>query len=104
MNIKWTSTGITENVLIEFSINEGETWSPVYPPNVGNNGQYKWLVPLVNSEKCLVRVSSSTRLFIYDVSDSPFSIILNTSVADLTCDSRVNLAADFALFTSAWLQ
>lgn len=74
--IKWTSTGITETVLLEFSVDDGTTWSPVYPPNVGNTGQYKWLVPLVNSDKCLVRVSSSTRLFIYDVSDSPFSVVL----------------------------
>jgi hypothetical protein len=78
MTVKWTSTGITESVLVEFSIDDGKNWSPVYPPNVGNTGQYKWLVPLVNSDKCLVRVSSSTRLFLYDVSDSPFSVVLAT--------------------------
>jgi len=103
MIIKWTSTGITESVLIEFSVDEGTTWSSVYPPNVGNTGQYKWLVPLVNSDKCLVRVSSSTRLFIYDVSDSPFGIILSTPVADLSGDGQVNLA-DFAMLASTWLE
>ena len=36
------------------------SWTPVYPPNIGNTGQYKWLVPLVDSDLCLVRVSSST--------------------------------------------
>ena len=47
--IQWQSTGVAETVLVEFSIDGGFSWTPVYPPNVGNTGQYKWLIPLVDS-------------------------------------------------------
>ncbi|MBN1508332.1 MAG: hypothetical protein JW955_15900 [Sedimentisphaerales bacterium] len=84
MIVKWKSTGITETVLIEFSTDGGDAWSPVYPPNVGNTGQYRWLVPLVESDLCLIRVSSSTRLSMSDVSDGPFVILADIPVACLT--------------------
>jgi hypothetical protein len=96
MVIKWTSTGITESVFVEFSIDAGATWSPVYPPNVGNTGQYRWVAPLVNSDLCLVRVSSSTRLSVNDMSDTPFTILANIPVAGLT--------GDFAGLVSTWLE
>ncbi len=83
MTIKWTSTGIAQDVLVEFSTDAGGTWSPVYPPNIGNTGQYRWVVPLVESDLCLIRVSSSTRLSVNDLSDIPFTIMANISVAGL---------------------
>ncbi len=72
--ITWQSTGTITQALVEFSIDNGETWSEVYPPNSGNTGQYTWLVPLVNSTTCLVRVSNAERLAVADVSDQPFAI------------------------------
>jgi hypothetical protein len=72
--IKWQSTGTITQALVEFSIDNGETWSGVYPPNTGNTGQYTWLVPLVNSTTCLVRVSNAGRLAVADTSDQPFTI------------------------------
>jgi hypothetical protein len=75
VNIRWESQGINETVRVEFSIDDGYSWTEVYPPNVGNTGMYKWLVPLVNAPKALVRVSSVNRPAIYDVSDKPFTII-----------------------------
>jgi hypothetical protein len=96
MTIKWRSQGIVGNVLVEFSIDAGTTWSPVYPPNVGDTGQYRWLVPLVDSDLCLVRVSSSNRLSISDTSDNPFAIQLSIPVAGLT--------SGFSHLVSAWLQ
>ncbi len=95
MAIKWTSTGIAEDVLVEFSIDAGGMWSPVYPPNIGNTGQYRWVVPLVESDLCLIRVSSSTRLSVNDLSDIPFTIMANVSVAGLT--------DGFGSLFSAWL-
>jgi hypothetical protein len=95
-SINWTSTGITGDVLVEFSIDDGTTWSPVYPPNIGNTGQYRWLVPLVDSDLCLIRVSSSTRLSTYDVSQYPFVILPNIAVA--------GLMGDFADLFSTWLE
>jgi hypothetical protein len=72
--IKWESQGTINHVLVEFSINDGETWSIVYPSSEGNTGQYDWLVPLVDADRCLVRVSNNDNLRVYDVSDATFSI------------------------------
>lgn len=96
MTIKWKSEGIVGSVLVEFSIDAGATWSPVYPPNVGNTGQYTWLVPLVDSDLCLIRVSSSTRLSVSDVSDNPFVVQQSIPVAGLT--------GDFSHLVSIWLE
>jgi len=95
LTIQWKSTGITETVLVEFSLDDGASWSPVYPPNVGNTGKYNWLVPLVDSDLCLIRVSSSTRPAVSDESDEAFVIIQSIPV--------VGLADDFSQLVSVWL-
>jgi hypothetical protein len=100
--VRWQSAGVSETVLVEFSLDDGFSWVPVYPPNVGNTGQYKWLVPLVDSNQALIRVSSANRPFVYDVSDRPFTILASTTVADLTSDGRVDFA-DLARLAATWL-
>ena len=102
VTIQWQSTGIAEKVLVEFSLDAGFSWTAVYPPNVGNTGQYKWLVPLVDSNQALIRVSSANRPYVYDVSDKPFTILASTAVADLTSGGRVSFSA-LALFAATWL-
>jgi hypothetical protein len=73
--VRWESQDVNEPVLVEFSVDGGATWSPVYPPNVGNSGMYRWLVPLVESAQTLVRVSSATRPAVYHVNDKPFTVV-----------------------------
>jgi hypothetical protein len=84
--VRWDSKDVNEPVLVEFSVNGGATWSPVYPPNAGNSGTYKWLVPLVDSDQALIRVSSVSRPAVCDVSARPFVIVQATPVASWTGD------------------
>lgn len=72
--IEWDSTGIIENVLIEYSTDSGNSWFPVEPANVGNSGSYEWFVPFANSNECLVRISDISNLALYDTSDDVFTI------------------------------
>jgi len=102
VTIQWQSEGITESVLVEFSLDAGFSWTGVYPANVGNTGQYKWLVPLVDSNQALVRVSSSNRPSVYDISDKPFTILASTPVADLAGGRRIDYSA-LACFAASWL-
>ncbi len=102
VTISWQSEGITESVLVEFSLDAGFSWTAVYPPNAGNTGQYQWLVPLVNSNQALMRVSSSNRPAVYDVSDKSFTILASTPVASLSSDGGVNFSA-LAVFAAMWL-
>jgi hypothetical protein len=98
--IKWESQGVVNNVLVQFSIDDGKTWTGVYPSNVGNTGQYDWLVPLVDADKCLIRVSSSDNLGVYDVSDATFSIYELSLVGDIAADCPVDM---FKLVLLNWL-
>ena len=98
--IKWESQGFISNVLVEFSIDDGKTWTGVYPSNVGNTGQYDWLVPLVDADKCLIRVSSSDNLGVYDVSDATFSIYKLSLMGDIAADCPVDM---FKLVFLNWL-
>jgi beta-lactam-binding protein with PASTA domain len=72
--ITWSSTDAGGDVLIEYSCDGGSTWVPVEPPNVGNSGSYIWIVPILDSDLCLVRVSDALDANVWDVSDAQFSI------------------------------
>jgi hypothetical protein len=101
--ITWQSQGTIDNILIEFSIDDGETWSEVYPPNVGNTGEYDWLVPMVDSQSCLVRLSSTVSPAVYDVSNGAFTIYQCVLPGDVTGDCIVNLY-DLAAMALDWLE
>lgn len=100
--IEWQSQGAIDNVMIEFSTNGGSTWQPDFPPNIGNTGQYAWLVPIVDSSQCLVRVGSTTRFAVSDVSDQPFSVYLCDLTGDTNGDCIVDMF-DLARLASEWL-
>jgi alpha-tubulin suppressor-like RCC1 family protein len=71
-DVNWTSTGSISSVKIEYSSNNGGTWNDVN--TVPNSGSYDWLVPAVNSNRCLVRVSDASNPSIVDTSDAVFTI------------------------------
>jgi len=100
--IEWQTTGTVNKILIEFSIDNGNAWSEVYPPNAGNTGNYDWLVPMVSSEHCLVRITNAGNLAVYDTSNGAFFIYQCLLGGDLTGDCIVNLA-DFAVMAAYWL-
>jgi hypothetical protein len=100
--ILWTSQGTISSVLVEFSLDDGLTWQQVYPPNIGNTGSYNWLVPMVDSAKCLVRVSSRSNPTVWDSSELLFKVYRCTIDGDLSGDCAVNLV-DLAILASYWL-
>jgi hypothetical protein len=101
--VTWQSVGSIANVLVEFSTDNGNGWSEVYPPNAGNTGSYNWLVPMIDTEQCLVRVASVTNLAVNDTSNNVFTIYGCPVIGDMDGDCRVNLF-DFAIIASYWLQ
>lgn len=102
-NITWETIGTIDSVLIEFSVDNGKTWSEVYPPNIGNSGVYDWLVPIVNSEQCKVRLTNPADISVFDISDGAFTIYECPLEGDLTGDCLINLD-DLAIMASYWLQ
>lgn len=100
-SIIWGQLGTIENIKIEFSIDNGDTWAEVYPPNTGNTGSYNWLVPAVDSESCRVRVSDAVNPAVNDRSGH-FTIYTCSLAGDLTGNCGVNLA-DLSIMAAEWL-
>jgi len=77
-DITWTSTGITGNVKIEYSTDNGSAWTDVIAitPDAGT---HSWMIPNTPSDSCLVRVSDSTGST-SDVSDALFTISTSSGV------------------------
>ena len=55
-DITWNSSGTSGNVTIEYSTNNGSTWT-VEISSTPDDGIYEWIVPDEPSPTCLVRVS-----------------------------------------------
>jgi len=70
--IKWPVKVSISAVLIEYSNDNGLNWNNI--ATVPNSGSYNWLVPEVNSNQCLVRISDATDPCGSDTSDGVFSI------------------------------
>jgi hypothetical protein len=75
--ITWTGTGSIDSEMLEYSRDNGNTWSTVVS-STGNSGTYNWTVPDAVSTECLVRVSANDGegdSQTSDVSDAVFSIL-----------------------------
>ena len=71
-NITWTSSGTSGTVKIEYSTNNGTSWTTVIA-STPDDGSQTWTVPNAPSTTCLVRVSDTDGSPV-DVSNAVFSI------------------------------
>ncbi|MEN6306864.1 MAG: hypothetical protein ABFD91_03835 [Anaerohalosphaeraceae bacterium] len=103
IDITWSNTGTIDTVVIEFSVDNGLSWAEVYPANAGNNGSYAWLVPMIDTQQCRVRVSNVANPGVYDISNAPFTVFQCELEGDVTGDCIVDLN-DLALMAISWLE
>jgi len=75
--IYWAKYGTTNNVKLEYSIDNGTTWNVITNSTSGTS--YNWTVPNTPSTTCLMRVTDIT-LLVSDVSNATFTISLNTAI------------------------
>lgn len=73
VSISWQIQGEMDRVNIELSIDGGATWMQLSQQRAAD-GAWVWEVPSVNSDDCLIRVSSTQDAEIFDTSDSVFRI------------------------------
>lgn len=71
--ITWQWLGSFSSVDIQYSLDNGSTWTYV-ATNVTNNGSYEWTVPTANSTTSLVKLTNPQNPNVYDISDV-FSIL-----------------------------
>lgn len=93
-NITWTSADVT-NINIEFSSDNGSSWSTVATAVDASTGSFAYTVPNISSSDCLVRISDTDNSSIFDVSDAAFTI--NQTVADptITIGSATTVAGSY---------
>jgi hypothetical protein len=73
-DITWTSTGRIYGVRIEYSTDNGTSWTEIKASTL-NDGRYDWEVPDTPSTQCLVRITDVTDGTPSDTSDSVFTIM-----------------------------
>ena len=78
--ITWTYNGI-ENITIELSLDDGQTWSTLAASVPASQLSYYWSIPITPSYTCRIRVRDITRP-ISDESDAVF--IIPTSYVQIT--------------------
>ena len=102
--ISWDTVGDINDIKIEFSDSNGQTWTDVNS-SIPNNGSYDWLIPQVTSQNCLVRVSDVNNADVNDTSDNVFSVYVCqlSSPANLDNDCDVDFI-DFSIFAQDWLR
>ena len=71
--IKWHKY-LVENIKIEFSMNNGLTWTTLVISHF-NYDQYYWTINSTGSEECLVRISDADDSNTVDISDETFTIV-----------------------------
>ncbi len=86
-DILWTSSGKIDDVLVEFSADNGSSWTDV-AVSPARDGHFPWTVPRVASRQCLVRVSDAANPGIRDTCGSPFSIVMGIDLAAERCEAR----------------
>ena len=72
-SLTWTSAGAVGNVKIEYSIDNGSTWTTL-APSTANDGSEPWPVPNSPSSQCRVRIAEAAAGSPMDMSDGAFSI------------------------------
>jgi endonuclease YncB( thermonuclease family) len=72
VDVSWSFVGSVGDLTIEFSDDDGASYSVVSSGVDVDDGSFSWVVPVVVSSSCLIRVGDGT---VSDVSDAVFSVV-----------------------------
>ncbi len=91
--ITWNSVGITGNQTVQYSLNNGNTWTTLSTNVPATTTRYTWTVPVgANTATALVRITSGS---VSDVSDATFSILgmaAGFNAGPAVCGGALNFA------------
>jgi Metallo-peptidase family M12B Reprolysin-like/Viral BACON domain len=82
--INWTSTGSISNVKLQYSTNNGSSWTNIIS-STADDGAYNWTVPNAVSSNCKIKIIDAADASVSDSSDAVFSIVsANTATISIT--------------------
>ncbi len=73
-NITWSITGTSGSFNIDYSIDDGVTWTNIVQEFVSNVGLWPWQVPNTPTTTARVRVTDANNGNVVDISDNSFEI------------------------------
>ena len=79
LNMSWGNTTIP-NLKLEFSDNNGSSWSTINNSVSSSSVTYKWIVPVTTSNQCKIRISDAANASNNDMSDYNFTILQPNAV------------------------
>ncbi|NOX18239.1 MAG: T9SS type A sorting domain-containing protein [Chlorobi bacterium] len=74
ISIAWNSV-LVQNVFIEYTVDEGATWTDIATSYDASLGSYRWGIPDSPSNQCFIRIFDSFDLTISDRNIAPFTIL-----------------------------
>ncbi|MGD2092542.1 MAG: VCBS repeat-containing protein [Candidatus Aminicenantes bacterium] len=102
-NITWMSTGTVDNVKLEYSTDDGTTWTEIIDSTPEADGSYTWTVPNEPSNQCLVRISDVADSNTNDTSDAVFTIYEpGTETITVTAPNGGESITGGSTFTITW--
>ena len=104
--IRWDDTRSEScggNYLLSYSNDNGSNWFPVDSNTISNTCSYDWLVPSIDANQCLIRITDANDPNISDTSDDSFRIYLcmYSVSGDWNGDCYVDFG-DFSIIAAGW--
>jgi Leucine-rich repeat (LRR) protein len=81
-NVTWNSSGTSGGLLIQYSADNGSSWSDVIA-SIPDTGVYPWTIPDIPSDSCLLRIADTngsladTSNAIFAISPIPFITVIS---------------------------
>ncbi len=71
--ITWSAVGV-DAVQLEFSSDSGAHWQTLASSTAATTGQFDWTVPATLSTNCMLRITDTANVNVYDRTPQPFAI------------------------------
>jgi photosystem II stability/assembly factor-like uncharacterized protein len=97
--ITWSS--FVSNVTLEYSTNNGSSWSTIVSSIPATPGSYDWLVPNTLTTQTLVRITNAADNSLLDVSDAVFTIS-QTFLSQVSGTNKHLNDVSFVSTTTGW--
>ncbi|WP_445954967.1 GDSL-type esterase/lipase family protein [Yeosuana sp.] len=101
-NIIWESQDLVASITLQYSINNGGSWSTIATGVPSTQKSYEWDVPNTTSQQCLVRATSGSAI---DYGDAVFEISDDTSSCTIVVlGSSTSLGTGASTPANSWVQ
>ena len=78
--ITWDASTVASNVQIEYSLNNGTTWTTI-TTSASNTGSYSWTIPQINTTtQALIRLTNTSFPSAIDTSNAVFTILAPVTI------------------------